>query len=119
MRLNSTYMGTISITPDAPVVAGEFSTWIITFNAGEYGIDDGGTLVIAWKSVSDWDTPQFDQAQEPGFTTVKTNGNCQVKGRYAKFVRSFGNNAVVKYSDILKQGFAKDMGGLNLRKNNH
>lgn len=52
MRLNKEFMGTIRITPDRDVTAGEFSTWTIEFQAGEYGIDDGGSLVIAWKSVS-------------------------------------------------------------------
>ena len=61
MRLNKEYMGTISLSPDKDVIAGEFSTWTITFTAGEYGIDDGGTMVVAWKSVSDWDSPQFDE----------------------------------------------------------
>lgn len=49
MRLNKEYMGTIALSPDTDVTAGEFSTWTITFTAGEYGIDDGGTMVIAWK----------------------------------------------------------------------
>ena len=66
MRLNKEYMGTIALSPETDVTAGEFSTWTITFTAGEYGIDDGGTMVIAWKSVSDWDSPQFDEPDMPG-----------------------------------------------------
>ena len=95
MRLNKEYMGTIALSPDTDVTAGEFSTWTITFTAGEYGIDDGGTMVIAWKSVSDWDSPQFDEPDMPGYTTVSTTGQCRVTGRYAKFVRSFGNSILI------------------------
>ena len=95
MRLNKEYMGTVTLSPDRDVVAGEFSTWTITFTAGEYGIDDGGTMVIAWKSVSDWDSPQFDEPDMPGYTTVSTTGNCRVTARYSKFVRSFGNSILI------------------------
>ena len=95
MRLNEEYMGTVSISPDKDVVAGEFSTWTITFTAGEYGIDDGGTMVVAWKSVSDWDSPQFDEPDMPGYTTVSTTGSCRVSARYNKFVRSFGNSILI------------------------
>ena len=95
MRLNKKYMGTISLSPDKDVIAGEFSTWTITFTAGEYGIDDGGTMVVAWKSVSDWDSPQFDEPDMPGYTTVSTTGSCRVSARYSKFVRSFGNSILI------------------------
>ncbi len=105
MRLNKEYMGTVELAPQRKVVAGEFSTWTITFTAGEYGIDDGGTLVVAWKSVSDWDTPQFDEGSEPGFTTVTTTGDCLVKARYNKFVRSFGNSILIDvYRGYIKKG---------------
>lgn len=105
MRLTKEYMGTVQLLPDKPVVAGEFSTWQLIFTAGEYGIDDGGTLVIAWKSVSDWDTPQFDEGREPGFTTVTTTGDCLVKARYNKFVRSFGNSILIDvYRGFIKKG---------------
>ncbi len=92
MRKNQEYMGTVRMAPTCDVTAGEFSTWTFTFTAGEYGIDDGGSLVLAWKSVSDWDSPQFDEPGEPGYTTVSTTGNCVIKARYAKFQRSFGNS---------------------------
>ena len=105
MRLNRTYMGTISMTPRRDVMAGEFSTWTFTFTAGEYGIDDGGSLVLAWKSVSDWDTPQFDEPGQPGYTTVSTDGDCRVKAAYHKFVRSFGNSILINvYGGYIKKG---------------
>ena len=103
MRLNKEYMGTVSLSPESDVTAGEFSTWTITFTAGEYGIDDGGSMVVAWKSVSDWDTPQFDEPDMPGFTTVTTTGNCKVSARYSKFVRSFGNSILID----VKGGYIK------------
>lgn len=92
MRLNETYLGTTTLLPSTDIVAGEFSTWTFTFTAGEYGIDDGGTLVLCWKSVSDWGVPQFTDPAAPNYTTVTTTGNCRVQGQYAKFVRSFGNS---------------------------
>lgn len=105
MRLTEQYMGTLSLTPERDVTAGEFSTWTIRFTAGEYGIDDGGSLVLAWKSVSDWDTPQFDDPRSPGYTTVTTTGNCRLQASYHKFVRSFGNSILIDVSGgYIKQG---------------
>lgn len=105
MRLNRTYMGSMTMTPARDVMAGEFSTWTFTFTAGEYGIDDGGSLILAWKSVSDWDTPQFDEPDQPGYTTVTTDGDCKVKAGYHKFVRSFGNSILIDiYGGYIKKG---------------
>lgn len=95
MRINKEYMGSASLTPMKEVTAGEFSTWTLTFVAGEYGIDDGGSMVICWKSVSDWDTPQFDEPMEPGFCSVTTTGQCKIKACYHKFVRPFGNSILL------------------------
>ena len=105
MRLNEAYMGSTTLEPSRDIVAGEFSTWVFTFTAGEYGIDDGGTLVLCWKSVSDWGVPQFDDPAAPNYTTVTTTGDCRVRGQYAKFVRSFGNSIRVDVNGgYLKKG---------------
>jgi hypothetical protein len=103
MRLTKEYMGTVSLTPSTPVTAGEYGTWVLTFTAGEYGIDDGGSLVVAWRSVSDWDTPQFDEPSQSGYTTVSTTGNCNLRPSYHKFIRPFGNSILI---DVTK-GFIK------------
>lgn len=105
MRLNERYMGVTVLEPMRDVMAGEFSTWTLTFTAGEYGIDDGGSLVVCWKGVSDWGTPQFDEPAAPNYTTVTTTGNCKLRAQYAKFFRSFNNSIRIDVSGgYIKKG---------------
>lgn len=105
MRLNQEFMGNMLISPEHDVIAGEFSTWTFTFTAGEYGVDDRGSLRIAWRSVSDWDTPQFTEPSEPGYTTVHINGNAKANISFAKFERPFGNSILVDiHHGYLKKG---------------
>ena len=58
--------GWAEIDPAAPIVAGSVGTWRITYHTGRYGVDDGGVIKFAWRDVSDWAAPQFDDpaAQE-------------------------------------------------------
>ncbi len=105
MRLNETYMGTTHLEPMSDVEAGSFSTWRLVFTAGEYGIDDGGTLAICWKGVSDWGIPQFSDPKAPNYTTVTTTGNCTVSGCYTQFQRSFNHCLRIKVSKgYIKKG---------------
>ena len=105
MRLNERYMGVTVLEPMRDVMAGEFSTWTLTFTAGEYGIDDGGSLVVCWRGVSDWGTPQFDEPAAPNYTTVTTTGNCKLRAQYAKFFRSFNNSIRIDVSGgYIKKG---------------
>jgi hypothetical protein len=42
------------------LTAGSTNSWTITYEAGEYGIDDGGEILIARRDVCDSDIPQFE-----------------------------------------------------------
>lgn len=48
-------------------------TWKLIYHVGKYGIDDGGSIRIARRSVSDEENPQFDDPTGSGYTTVKAN----------------------------------------------
>lgn len=66
--------GWAEIDPAGPVTAGQSGTWRITYHAGRYGIDDGGVIKIAWRDVSDWSKPQFDDPAAASFASVTTSG---------------------------------------------
>lgn len=68
------FYGWAEIDPAGPVVAGSTGTWRITYHAGRYGIDDGGVVKIAWRDMSDWASPQFDDSAAPNFASVSTTG---------------------------------------------
>ena len=76
--------GWAEIDPDGPVTAGETSTWRITYHAGRYGVDDGGVIKVAWRDVSDWQAPQFDDPAAPGYSTVSTSGPVTLRPTFEK-----------------------------------
>ena len=70
------YVGRASITPDAPVVAGQVGTWTITYEVGGYGYDEFARLKIASRFASDWGTPQFTDPAALNYTTVQLETRC-------------------------------------------
>lgn len=105
MILNSEYLGTAKINPQVEVVAGTFGTWELSYTVGKYGIDDRGTIRIAWRSVSDWGTPQFNKPKESGYTTVTTSGKAKVRAEFSIYKRPFHNSIIIHvYDGYLYEG---------------
>lgn len=75
-------LGTVTLSPDAPVVAGTVGEWTLTYTVGSYGIDEGGTIKIARRFAGDWERPQFDRPSEPAFCRVSTTGEAKLAARY-------------------------------------
>ena len=76
--------GWAEIDPDEPVTAGATGTWRIIYHAGRYGVDDGGVIKIAWRDVSDWQAPQFDDPAAPGYASVDTTGPSSLRPAFEK-----------------------------------
>lgn len=105
MRRNEEFMGTVILEPDRDVTAGEVSTWTFVFTAGKYGIDEGGSFRVAWRSVSDWEIPQFDDPKGFAYTTAVTDGDADLRLSYESYIRPFGNSLLVKVRNgYLKEG---------------
>ena len=41
--------GWAELCPAAPVVAGSTGTFTLTYHVGQYGVDDGGTVKVAFR----------------------------------------------------------------------
>lgn len=104
MRLNEEFMGRVVLSPAGDVTAGEVSSWTFTFTAGKYGIDEGGSFRIAWRSVSDWEAPQFDNPKGFAYTTAVTDGDADISCSYASYIRPFGNSILFQ----VRNGFLKE-----------
>lgn len=74
-------LGSATLTPNSPVTAGEFITLTFTYTAG-HPVDDSGYIKIAFRSVSDFGTPQFTDPSAPNYCRVSTNGNCRIQPRW-------------------------------------
>ncbi len=99
--------GWAEMEPGGPVVAGETGSWRITYHAGRYGIDDGGVIKFAWRDVSDWAYPQFDDPSEPAYASVVTDGSAMLRPRFDKqrYVRPWRLCVTVDvFDDSLREG---------------
>ncbi len=63
-------LGTATISPVDPVIAGEFGTWTLTYTAGKFGIDDAGALRLVFHTTSDLGAPQFDDPSAPDYCRI-------------------------------------------------
>ncbi|NJN81999.1 MAG: hypothetical protein HC802_06745 [Caldilineaceae bacterium] len=77
-------LGTITCTPDGPVVAGSMGQWTLVYTVGSYGIDEHGTIKLVQRLVSDWEVCQFDRPDQSGFTTVTTTGDARLGLSYQR-----------------------------------
>jgi hypothetical protein len=61
---HSTYfaerMGHAEISPQGEFEAGSFQSFVLTYTAGYFGIDDTGSLKIVHRFASDMGRPQFN-----------------------------------------------------------
>ncbi len=78
------WLGTVTLTPEDPVVAGSWGTWTLTYTVGKYGVDEGGTVRIAQRFCSDRGTPQFNAPTADHFTSIywDTQGTAQISARF-------------------------------------
>ena len=99
--------GWAEISPAGPIEAGSTGTWLITYHAGERGIDDGGSIKFAWRDTSDWGTPQFAEPGAADFASVATTGAAELRAAYERqrYIRPWRRCVTVDVFDgWLRQG---------------
>jgi hypothetical protein len=75
-------LGTVRLEPQRPIIAGEVGQWTIRLVVGSYGVDEGGTIKLAWRFASDWERPQFHDPKARAYTTVTTTGEARLEVRF-------------------------------------
>lgn len=75
-------LGTVSLDPGGPVVAGQVGQWTLVLTVGALGIDEGGLVCLVQRMACDWEAPQFERPADAGFTTVATSGEARLRARY-------------------------------------
>ncbi len=91
------HMGTISLAPAGPFVAGLHAELTLTYTAGTFGIDDTGMLKISWRTTSDMSKPQFDNPSGANFTTVEASNGARLEVWFDRLnIRPFANTLLVR-----------------------
>ena len=109
-------LGSVSISPDGAFEAGSYQTFVLTYTAGKFGIDDSGSIRVCFRFASDQTRPQFEDPEGPNYTTIEASNNAILtyhydpKGNvrpwdrtlYVKVVRGFlreGDQITITFGD--------------------
>src|SRR5271166_6571000 len=91
------HMGSITLAPCVPLVAGSHAELTLTYTAGKFGIDDTGMLKISWRTTSDMSKPQFDRPAAANFTTVEASNGASLEVWFDRLnVRPFANTLLIR-----------------------
>ena len=97
-------MGTATLSPAGPFVAGSFAELTLVYTAGFFGIDDSGMMKISWRTTSDMGKPQFDRPDAPNYTTVEASNGAVLDCRVDRVnIRPWTNTLVIR----VDRGFLK------------
>jgi hypothetical protein len=90
-------MGSATLTPAGPFVAGSHVELVLVYTAGTFGIDDTGMVKISWRTTSDMSKPQFDKPQAANFTTVEASNGARLEVWFDRLnVRPFANTLLLR-----------------------
>ncbi len=76
------HAGHAVVAPSGKFPAGSFQTFRLTYTAGRYGIDDSGSIKVAFRYASDQGKPQFSDPAAPNYTTVTASNGAVLDCRY-------------------------------------
>ena len=75
-------LGTVSIVPNGSFEAGSYQTFVLTYIAGKFGIDDSGSMRVCFRFASDQTRPQFEDPKGPNYTTIEASNNAVLTYHY-------------------------------------
>ena len=105
-------MGTITLAPAGPFVAGAHAELVLVYTAGTFGIDDTGMVKISWRTTSDMSKPQFDKPQAANFTTVEASNGARLEVWFDRLnVRPYANTLLIRVG----RGYLREGDTLTIR----
>lgn len=91
------HMGSATLSPSGPFVAGSLAELTLIYTAGTFGIDDTGMLKVSWRTTSDMAKPQFAEPAAPGYTTVEASNGARLEYWFDRLnVRPWVNTLLVR-----------------------
>jgi hypothetical protein len=99
---HSTYrpelMGHVGLTPTGSFEAGSTGSFTLTYTAGKFGVDDLGSIKIAFRDTTDMEAFQLDEPGAPAYTTVEASTgarlNCRAESR--RNIRPWGKSLYIQ-----------------------
>jgi hypothetical protein len=94
-------LGRAEIDPDGSFKVGQVGTWRITYTVGRFGMDDGGSILVAQRDMTDGGGLQCHSQSEAGFVSASTDGNARLEVGYDawRYTRPYRGALAVKVRD--------------------
>ncbi len=90
-------MGTATLLPTGAFEAGSYQSFTLTYVAGRFGLDDTGSLKIAFRFASDLGGLQFEDPQAPGYTTIEASNGAvlETKWEFKRNIRPWSKSLYI------------------------
>ena len=75
-------MGSATLQPSGSFEAGSYQSFILTYTAGAFGIDDTGSIKIGFRFATDFGPVQFDDPKAPGYTTIEASNGATLECKW-------------------------------------
>ena len=75
-------MGSATLVPSGKFEAGSLQSFVLTYTAGRFGIDDTGSIKIGFRFATDFGPVQFDDPQGQGYTTAEASNGAVLELRW-------------------------------------
>lgn len=75
-------MGHATLLPAGPAEAGSYTSFTLVYTAGEFGLDDTGSIKIGFRFATDFGPVQFDDPTAPGYTTIEASNGATLEARW-------------------------------------
>ena len=99
-------MGHAEIDPKGSFEAGTWGSFTVTYTCGKFGIDDRGSIKIAFRSLADQTALQLDDPKAAGYTTIETSTGISLTCAYEsrRNVRPWGKSLYIRCNRFLSAG---------------
>jgi len=90
-------MGSAALEPAGDVEAGSMQSFTLVYTAGEFGIDDTGSLKIGFRFATDFGPLQFSDPAAPGYTTAEASNGAtlELKWEFKRNIRPWSRSLYV------------------------
>ena len=92
-------LGSVKLTGKKSVVAGSHATYRLTYTAGHAGIDDRGSVRVAFRDMCDAGDLQWSDPKAPDYVSVRTTADARVVLQDRTDVRPWRKGLTVKVLD--------------------
>ena len=106
---NSNYrpdlMGSVTLEPGGSFEAGSWQSFDLVYTAGQFGVDDTGSIKIGFRFATDFGPVQFTDPKGPGYTTVEASNKASLEAKW-EFKRNIRPWSRSLYIGVIKDFLA-------------